>query len=82
MEIYQIDLHGLSHEEAIKAVEDWLYAYRDTFLFMGHIITGNSPALQKKIFEQVLDPHGYAYYVPVYNLGCIVVGADVGSVLR
>ena len=77
----EIDLHGLTHEEAIKAVEDWLYnSYRIPF-FTGKIITGNSPELQKKIFEQVLDPYGYAYYVPVYNLGCIVVGADVGCVL-
>ena len=77
----EIDLHGLTHEEAIRAVEDWLYNSYRIPLFTGKIITGNSPELQKKIFEQVLDTYGYAYYVPVYNIACIVVGADVGCVL-
>lgn len=74
----EIDLHGLTHQEALKAVEEWLYENRNTYLFMGRIITGNSPELQKKIFEEILDAYGYAYFIPAYNIGCIVVGADVG----
>lgn len=77
----EIDLHGLTHQEAIKEVEDWIFSNFRIPLFSGKIITGNSPALQNKIIKEVLDPFGMAYMIPKYNLGCILVGADVGLVL-
>lgn len=77
----EIDLHGLTHEEAIKEVEDWIFSNFRIPLFCGKIITGNSIALQTKIINEVLEPFGMAYMVPKYNIGCIYVGADVGCVL-
>jgi heterodisulfide reductase subunit A-like polyferredoxin len=37
------------------------------------IITGNSPKLQERIIEDVLERHGFNYYIPGWNIGQIIV---------
>lgn len=70
----KIDLHGKSHQESIRLVEDLLL---DNSMNRGltetEIITGNSLVLQRKIIEEVLDLHGFKWYIPHWNKGMIVV---------
>ena len=70
---HEIDLHGLSHDEAILLVEDFILKASINFGFEATIITGNSHRLQKKIMEKVLDVYNFSYYIPSYNLGIIKV---------
>ena len=55
----EIDLHGMTHEQAVLETENLLlmeYKYADEF----KVITGNSPKLQDKITE-MLDKHGFRW---------------------
>ena len=64
----QLDLHGVGHARVRVKVEDFILL-NDTPL---SIITGNSPMLQRIVFE-VLDKYGMKYVVHAHNLGEIVV---------
>ena len=67
----EIDLHGMTHENAVLETENLLlmeYKYADEF----KVITGNSPKLQDKITE-MLDKHGFRWYIPSWNLGVVMV---------
>ncbi|MGC6478996.1 MAG: hypothetical protein ACON42_01310 [Flavobacteriaceae bacterium] len=70
----KIDLHGKSHRESIRLVEDLLL---DNSLVSTitetEIITGNSLVLQNKIIQEVLEHHGFKWYIPHWNKGMIVV---------
>jgi len=70
---HEIDLHGLSHNEAILKTEDFLLRLSVNLGFRATIITGNSYRLQKKIIEQILDVYNFSYYIPSNNLGTIKV---------
>jgi hypothetical protein len=64
-----LDLHGLSYNDAERAVIDFV-AKEDTPF---QIITGNSNAMKKVVIE-VLDSYDFYYYFKDwYNLGCLVV---------
>lgn len=70
---HTIDLHGMSHNEAIKKTEDvLLYASLDKAMVC-EIITGNSLPLQQKIINEVLGIYKFPYYIPSNNPGMIIV---------
>jgi len=69
----KIDLHGLSHDEALGKVENILlvnevYKYQNV-----DIITGKSLPLQEKIINKILKKYDFEYYIPSNNLGIIQV---------
>lgn len=71
---YEIDLHGFTHDEAIFAVEDILIkeSMQSDDIDIT-IITGNSPQLQIRIIQEVLDKYNFKWYTPSYNNGVLVV---------
>jgi len=71
---YEIDLHGFTHDEAVFAVEDVLIkeSMKSSTIDVT-IITGQSPKLQDRIIKDVLERHGFNYYIPGWNIGQIIV---------
>lgn len=72
----QIDLHGLTHDEAVLETENFLLlesANNAYDSFECKIITGNSPKLQTRIIQEVLDKHNFTWTSPAYNTGCLIV---------
>lgn len=69
----KIDLHGLSHKEALNKTENLLIEASMIKHSEIDIITGNSSVLQNKIINEILVPHNFSYYIPSHNLGMIVV---------
>jgi DNA-nicking Smr family endonuclease len=71
---YEIDLHGFTHDEAVFAVEEVLVkeSLKSDVLDVT-IITGSSGRMQEIIIEKVLNPLGFNYYIPAWNLGQIIV---------
>lgn len=71
---YEIDLHGFTHDEAVFAVEEVLIkeSLKSEVLDVV-IITGVSGKMQDIIIEKVLEPLGFKYYIPTWNLGQIIV---------
>ena len=68
-----IDLHGLSHEESLIKVEEYLLLNSfDNDLDL-ELITGQSPNLQEKIINQILNKHNFNYYIPKYNTGVMFI---------
>ena len=68
-----IDLHGLSHEESLIKVEEYLLLNSfDNDLDL-EINTGQSPKLQEKIINQILNKHNFNYYIPKYNTGVMFI---------
>ena len=68
-----IDLHGLTHEESLVKVEEYLLLnYFDNDLDL-ELITGKSPKLQQKIINQILNKHNYNYYIPDYYTGVMFI---------
>lgn len=68
----QLDLHGLTHKEAMDRVEDFVFSQSQTFGFTFRIITGNSTTLQKKVLTFLQD-NRFKYYIPSDNLGEIII---------
>lgn len=69
----KIDLHGLSHDEALNKVENVLlvnevYKYQNV-----DIVTGKSSQLQEKIINKILKKYNFEYHIPPNNLGVIQV---------
>lgn len=69
----KIDLHGLSHNEALNKVENVLlvnevYKYQNV-----DIVTGKSLQLQEKIINKILKKYDFEYHIPPNNLGVIQV---------
>lgn len=71
--IHYLDLHGMSHKEALVKVEDALIMASLENGMEFEIITGNSTILQNKIIDEVLGPHNFSHYIPSNNMGMIVV---------
>ena len=68
-----IDLHGLTHEESLIKVEEYLLLNSfDNDLDL-ELITGKSPKLQEKIIKQILNKHSFNYYIPKYNAGVMFI---------
>ena len=68
-----IDLHGLSHEESLVKVEEYLLLNSFNNDLDLELITGKSPKLQEKIINQILIKHDYNYYIPNYNTGLMFI---------
>ena len=68
-----IDLHGLSHEESLVKVEEYLLLNSFNNDLDLELITGKSPKLQEKIIKQILIKHDYNYYIPNYNTGVMFI---------
>ena len=71
-----IDLHGLSHKEAIQKAEMTLIGASFDKAMVVEIITGKSKQMQDKIIKEVIDVYKFSYYIPSYNLGMIIVTQD------
>ena len=68
-----IDLHGLTHEESLVKVEEYLLLNSfDNDLDL-ELITGKSPKLQQKIINQILNKHNFNYYIPNHNTGVMFI---------
>lgn len=74
--IHKIDLHGLTHDQAVKKAESVLISISLERNYQVEIITGKSPAMQRKIIDEVLGPQDFFYYIPPTNRGMIVVCDD------
>tara|TARA_B100001029_G_C14674898_1_gene241500 strand:+ start:142 stop:378 length:237 start_codon:yes stop_codon:yes gene_type:complete len=68
-----IDLHGLSHDESLVKVEEYLLLNSFNNDLDLELITGKSPKLQEKIINQILIKHDYNYYIPNYNTGVMFI---------
>jgi hypothetical protein len=66
-----IDLHGVSHSDVNKILENF-YLWKGKGLEESIIITGNSTEMRKLVFE-FLDAHDFKYIVWAENLGQINV---------
>jgi len=70
---YRIDLHGLSHKEAILLVERELIlnnVYKHDTI---EIITGKSPHLQDLVIEEVIERYNFDWFIPPSNQGILIV---------
>ncbi len=74
--IHKIDLHGLSHNEAVKKVESELIGISLQNHYTVEIITGKSETMQHKIINEILGPQQFFYYIPHTNKGMIIVCDD------
>lgn len=72
-----IDLHGMSHKEALSKTEEALIKASMDNGMEFEIITGNSTILQQKIIDEILGKHNFSYYIPSSNLGMIIVSENV-----
>ena len=70
---HKIDLHGLTHKEAISKTEMLLIGASFDKAMVAEIITGKSNQLQDKIITELLDTYKFDYYIPSYNTGMIIV---------
>ena len=69
----EIDLHGLSHDDAVLEAENFLLKESTGGSFQCRVITGNSPKLQIRIIQEVLDKYDFTYSTPSYNPGVLIV---------
>ena len=71
-----IDLHGLTHKEAISKVESELIGISMSNYWEVEIITGKSGNMKDVICKEILDPFNFFYYIPNSNPGVIIVLQD------
>lgn len=72
----EIDLHGLTHDEALLKAENFLLleSAKNPFgMVQCRVITGNSKTLQDKIIKQILLKHNFQFNIPSWNAGEIIV---------
>ena len=68
----ELDLHGMTHEEAVLEAENFVLLESQDELFECRLITGNSMRMQTKIIE-MLEKHKFKYYIPSWNTGEIII---------
>jgi hypothetical protein len=68
----QIDLHGFTYDKAIDLAEDFVLIESHQSIFECRIIVGNSSTMTNKVTD-MLDGHGFRYYIPSWNVGEIIV---------
>ncbi len=69
----KIDLHGKTHPEGLELIEEYMLLNSVKGNVSLHVITGNSPIMQKKIINQICNKYGFSYYIPSHNLGEIII---------
>ena len=73
---HKIDLHGLSHNQAVSKTENELMGISLSKYWEVEIITGKSKYMQHRIITEVLEPMKFFHYIPHTNPGVIVVVQD------
>ena len=68
----ELDLHGFTHDEAVLEAENWVLLQSDNPMFECRVIVGNSSQMTKRI-TNMLDEHGFRYYIPSWNVGEIII---------
>ena len=68
----ELDLHGLTHEEAVFKAEDFVLKLSVDELFECRLITGNSMKM-KSVIVGMLDEHDFKWWIPDWNTGEIIV---------
>lgn len=71
-----IDLHGLTHKEAVKKVEGELINISLSSYWEVELITGKSQAMKDIIIKEVLKPYNFFYQQSIANEGVIMVIQD------
>ena len=66
--MYSLDLHGKSHEDVDRIVENFILLSE----VPSKIITGNSD-IMKELVINVVERHGFDWKYDIPNYGCIVV---------
>ena len=69
----EIDLHGKTHLEGLKLIEEYMLLHSTKGSVSLTVITGNSPVMQKKIIDQICDKYGFSYYIPPHNPGEMII---------
>ena len=69
----KIDLHGKTHPEGLELIEEYMLLNSVKGSVSLHVITGNSPAMQKKMIDQICSKYGFSYYTPSHNPGEIFI---------
>ena len=69
----KIDLHGKTHPEGLELIEEYMLLHSVKGSVSLHVITGNSPVMQKKIIDHICNRHGFSYYIPSHNPGEIII---------
>tara|TARA_B100001059_G_scaffold120771_1_gene120875 strand:+ start:263 stop:490 length:228 start_codon:yes stop_codon:yes gene_type:complete len=69
----KIDLHGKTHLEGLELIEEYMLLNSVKGSVSLHVITGNSPVMQKKIIEQICKKYGFSHYIPSHNPGEIFI---------
>ena len=69
----KIDLHGKTHPEGLELIEEYMLLNSLKGSVSLHVITGNSPIMQKKIIDKICSKHGFSYYIPSHNSGEIFI---------
>ncbi len=69
----ELDLHGLSHEDAVLETENFLLKESTQGSFQCKVVTGNSPNLQIRIIREVLDKYDFEWNSVAYNPGMLIV---------
>ena len=68
----ELDLHGLTHSEAVDRAENFILKLSADELFECRLITGNSMKMQVKVID-MLKEHNFKWYIPSWNTGEIIV---------
>ena len=68
----ELDLHGMTHDEAVLEAENWVLLQSDNPMFECRVIVGNSSQMTTRI-TNMLDEYGFRYYIPSWNVGEIIV---------
>lgn len=68
----ELDLHGLTHEEAVLKAENFVLLESVDELFECRLITGNSMKM-KSVIVEMLEKHDFKWWIPAWNTGEIIV---------
>ena len=58
----KIDLHGKTHPESLELIEEYMLLNSVKGSVSLHVMTGNSPVMQKKIIDQIAENVLYINY--------------------
>lgn len=68
----ELDLHGMTHEEAMLSAENFVLLESQDELFECRLITGNSMKM-KSVIVEMLEKHDFKWWIPAWNTGEIIV---------
>ena len=68
----ELDLHGMTHKEAVLEAENFVLLESQDELFECRLITGNSMKM-KSVIVEMLEGHDFKWWIPAWNTGEIIV---------